>query len=248
MRVWDVSPGYLNRQSLLGEHRELHGLYVVLAEGRRGYSRHPETLRWVGCLSGLSCRHAALVAEMRLRGYGHRSPLAEAPESPLPESSRLPDMEGGIRWPGRFVTPPAEQYALLQAKYRERPPGRIPLPANVQALWAQHKYSVMARDSGLYRSLGPKVARMRTAEEFAALALDLALILREPPAPGRLANAVEHMWGYVAHAATADEGRQAHQSTAALLAGVAELAVRLREPYLLASTALSELAVFVGQN
>jgi len=23
MRVWDINPGYLNRQSLLGEHREL---------------------------------------------------------------------------------------------------------------------------------------------------------------------------------------------------------------------------------
>ena len=30
MRIWDVNPGYLNRQSLLGEHRELHGIYIIL--------------------------------------------------------------------------------------------------------------------------------------------------------------------------------------------------------------------------
>ena len=46
MRIWDVSPGYLNRQSLLGEHRELHGLVSILVHGKRGYSRHPETVRW----------------------------------------------------------------------------------------------------------------------------------------------------------------------------------------------------------
>lgn len=26
MRIWDVDSGYLARQQLLGEHRELHGL------------------------------------------------------------------------------------------------------------------------------------------------------------------------------------------------------------------------------
>jgi len=30
MRLWDINPGYLNRQSLLGEHRELHGIVSIL--------------------------------------------------------------------------------------------------------------------------------------------------------------------------------------------------------------------------
>jgi hypothetical protein len=68
VRIWDVSTGYLNRGSLLGEHRELHGLYTILTEGKRGYSRHPETLRWVGALEGRCWRHAHQVAEMTLRG------------------------------------------------------------------------------------------------------------------------------------------------------------------------------------
>jgi hypothetical protein len=59
MRVWDVAAGYLNRGSLLGEHREIHGIAAILSHGMRGYSRHPETLRWTRCehgsFSAISC-------------------------------------------------------------------------------------------------------------------------------------------------------------------------------------------------
>lgn len=75
MRVWDVSPEILCRQHLLGEHRELHGLWNILVEGKQGYSRHPETRRWEGKLAALYARHEALVAEMTGRGYRHHSPL-----------------------------------------------------------------------------------------------------------------------------------------------------------------------------
>ena len=39
MRVWDLAAGYLNRQSLLGEHRELHGIYSIITENKAGYAR-----------------------------------------------------------------------------------------------------------------------------------------------------------------------------------------------------------------
>ena len=48
MRIWDIHPGYLNNQSLLGEHRELHGIVSILVNKKKGYSQHPETKRWVG--------------------------------------------------------------------------------------------------------------------------------------------------------------------------------------------------------
>jgi len=75
MRVWDVSPKKLCRKHLLGEHRELHALWIILTEGRKGYSKHPETLRWVGKLAALYRRHEDLVREMERRGYNHKSPL-----------------------------------------------------------------------------------------------------------------------------------------------------------------------------
>ena len=75
MRIWDISPNRLCRNHLLGEHRELHAVWVVLTKNKKGYSRHPETLRWKGKLAALYLRHARLVAEMARRGYRHRSSL-----------------------------------------------------------------------------------------------------------------------------------------------------------------------------
>lgn len=77
MRIWDISPKRLCRNHLLGEHRELHAIWSVLVNGKRGYARHPETLRWKGKLKALYGRHEALVSEMTARGYRHRSPLSK---------------------------------------------------------------------------------------------------------------------------------------------------------------------------
>ena len=75
MRIWDIPPRKLCRNHLLGEHRELHAIWAILTKNKKGYSRHPETLRWVGRLKALYLRHAKLVAEMKKRGYKHKSPL-----------------------------------------------------------------------------------------------------------------------------------------------------------------------------
>lgn len=75
MRIWDLSPSVLCRQHLLGEHRELHAIWSVITEKKKGYSKHPETIRWVGKLKALSIRHEALVQEITKRGYNHKSDL-----------------------------------------------------------------------------------------------------------------------------------------------------------------------------
>lgn len=103
MRIWDLAPSVLCRQHLLGEHRELHGLWRILTLGKVGYSRHPETLRWRGKLRALYLRHEALVAEMERRGYRHASPL-----DPL--------LATGAATQTDFVDEPARQRELLRAK------------------------------------------------------------------------------------------------------------------------------------
>jgi len=75
LRIWDISPARLCRNHLLGEHRELHAIWSILTKGKKGYSRHPETLRWKGRLKALYLRHGRLVAEFGKRGYSHHSPL-----------------------------------------------------------------------------------------------------------------------------------------------------------------------------
>ena len=103
MRIWDLPPTRLCRAHLLGEHRELHGLWNVLSQGKHGYAVHPETRRWRGKLRALYPRHEALVVELRRRGYRHASDL----EAALGVGSAIQD---------EYVDTLDEQRAILRAK------------------------------------------------------------------------------------------------------------------------------------
>jgi hypothetical protein len=103
MRIWDLEPERLCRQHLLGEHRELHGLWVILTENRQGFARHPETARWRGKLKALYRRHEALVAEMGRRGYRHATPLPAARAT-------------GMDIQEEYKDSPAEQVRILKRK------------------------------------------------------------------------------------------------------------------------------------
>ncbi len=105
MRVWDVHPKHLCRKHLLGEHRELHGLWNILTkhQGKGGYSQHPETLRWVGKERALYARHEALVNEFTRRGYQHHTPLDKK-------------LATGQSTQKDFINTVAEQRVLLREK------------------------------------------------------------------------------------------------------------------------------------
>ena len=103
MRIWDVKPEILCRSHLLGEHRELHAIWSVLTNGKTGYAKHPETIRWHGRLPALHARHERLVEEMTGRGYRHNSPLDKS-------------LATGDRSQTEFVDSPERQVAQLRAK------------------------------------------------------------------------------------------------------------------------------------
>ena len=77
MRIWDIEPNQLCRQHLLGEHRELHAIWTILTQNKKGYRNHPETKRWRGKLRALYSSHEKLVVEMRQRDYRHDSILSK---------------------------------------------------------------------------------------------------------------------------------------------------------------------------
>ena len=231
MRVWDINPGYLNRQSLLGEHRELHAIVSIIINNKKGYSRHPETLRWVGFGWALGQRHRLLAVEMNLRGYVDRTPV-------LLKTQRQ-------KWPEVFVDPPAVQFPLLAEKYKDKEQGRIPLPKNVQQLWAQHKYSVMARNAAEYKRIGRWVASSKTASGISDLYPELVLLLRCPPGEGNLRNAVQHMWGYVSSYSSFAGKTIESKTTRGLLAEIQRLVFLHDVVYLKESTALGELQAWI---
>lgn len=103
MRVWDLEPEILCRKHLLGEHREMHAIWSVIANGKTGYSKHPETLRWVGHLKALYKRHEKIAAEMERRGYKHLSPMDKT-------------LSTGKSTQKQFVHTPEEQKQILKAK------------------------------------------------------------------------------------------------------------------------------------
>jgi len=227
MRIWDISPGYLDRKRLLGEHRELHGLFNVISLGKKGYSRHPETLRWVDRLPALCMRHRLLVSEMQLRGYQHHSPL--------------PNSSDEIIWPDTWINTAGEQFAVLADKQNQEDSARIPLPVNTQQLWAQHKYSVMAHDPALYSRIGSEVAHGIYRDDVEAFAELLVSTLRTPLAPGHLQNALLHMWGHVSASGISipDDDRE-------LMPLIQQQTILKKENYLLNSTALSELHAWLS--
>ena len=231
MRVWDVNPGYLNRQSLLGEHRELHAIVSIIKNNKKGYSRHPETLRWMGFVWALGQRHRLLAAEMNLRGYVDRTPVLVKTQRP--------------KWPEVFVDSPATQLSILAGKYKNIEKGRIPLPQNVQQLWAQHKYSVMARDVTEYKRVGRWIASRKTRSGINDLYPELVSLLRCPPSKGNMRNAVQHMWGYVSQYASHAGKAIEEMTTTSLLKEIQHLAFSNDVIYLKESTALSELQAWI---
>lgn len=231
MRVWDIHPGYLNRQSLLGEHRELHGIVSILVNNKKGYANHPETIRWVGFGWALKKRHQLIAAEMLLRGYQDKTPVLMRANKDA--------------WPGIYIDEPGTQFKILKEKYQNKTPGRIPLPENAQQLWSQHKYSIMARDVNLYKQLGKDVATMKPKEDFSNLANILIAQLRIQPSKGGLRNALQHMWGYVSHQQSEQKNEVEAWSLNKLLTEIQRRSQQSEERYLISSTALSELAVWL---
>jgi hypothetical protein len=229
MRIWDINPGYLNRQSLLGEHRELHGLVSIIVNGKKGYSHHPETIRWLGYGWAIKQRHRELVCEMELRGYTDSSPVKTRSNK-------------GV-WPSAYIDKPHTQFFLLRDKYKEKEHGRIPLPKNEQELWSHHKYSVLARDPNTYKEIGRSIA-MRDMD-FEKLAFMLVEILRVPPSEGGIRNAVQHMWGYFSNETKEDHIDVNALSLRKLLYATQENAKKFNQPYIFHSTALSELMVWL---
>jgi len=207
---------------------EIHAVYSVLKNGLQGYSAHPEVIRWKGKLDALGLRHDLVAAEMEIRGYEHKSPLAYS--------------SGEAIWPEVYVTPPHEQIMLLAEKFGGLHGGRIPLPANPYQLWAQHKYAAMARDMELYHSIGKAVAARK--EPMIRLVGRLVEVMRQRSSAGGALNALRHMWGYVKDFSSL--GRQP-ENPMDLLEEVTALAMAHDVEYIMHSTALSDLRIWINK-
>lgn len=233
MRVWDLHPGYLSRQNLLGQHAEIHALFTILDGEKKGYASHPETLRWKGKLGRLKRIHDLTVLEMKLRGFNHASPFALC--SDLDQQNLT------------FVDHPIEQIAILHTKYLQRnQAGRIPLPVNIYELWAHHKYSAMARGHDHYKNVQALLRNKKRCsfEEAGYLSEKIIKLLDLPVTASALANVVDHLCGYFKREASdAEKERYLSRQTEDLPALVRfffELACKYNLQYLQHSTIFAD--------
>ena len=232
MRIWDIDPGYLNTGLLQSEHRILHETVAILTARKPGMINSQETSRWFGFGWALRQRHKLLVAEMNLRGYADITPV-------LTRSGRE-------SWPDLERDEPIAQLQMLADLYLEQESGRIELPASADQLWAQHKYSVLARNPALYRRIDKRVAGYRRNDDFADLAFQLTRAIRKPPTEKGISNALQQMWGYVSGDADAAGQEMLAQKPERLLREIRHRAIEQREPCLMASTALGELQAWMN--
>ena len=75
MRIWDLPPKYCVATTCWVNIENSMPIWSILTNNKKGYSRHPEIIRWRGRLKALYLRHQSLVIEMGNRGYKHNSPL-----------------------------------------------------------------------------------------------------------------------------------------------------------------------------
>ena len=219
--LWDIDAGYLSSLQLNDALKSLNGLLGV----DKAAPGAALPARWRGHRDALVIRCNQVLAEMALRQ--------------LPVVSPLPMPEEAVLWPVSYSASPSAQLAEIRECNGRGQRGRISAPQSEHELWAQYKYSVLARNHEAYRHFGQLVAaRGITRDE---LVLELVASTHVAPTLGGLRNAVYHMWGYV----SAHSSRNPNQSDlATLMTEIQQLAAAHKVTYLLHSTALGELAIW----
>jgi len=71
MRVWDIPLDKLCIRHRNGMHNEIHAMWNIITQGLRGFSQHPETMRWAGRLRALYILHGEIADTLK----HHSSPL-----------------------------------------------------------------------------------------------------------------------------------------------------------------------------
>jgi uncharacterized protein YbgA (DUF1722 family) len=128
---------------------------------------------------------------------------------------------------------------------------RAATPAALQEYQAANKYLFMAWNSGESRHLGRILASQRggTHSVLSEYALGLARLLSNPPAPGALSNALQHMSGYFSDSTSIAEKsafenaladlRQGRAGTEPALAILRGWQARTPHPYIARQTLLA---------
>jgi hypothetical protein len=231
-QILDIHPGYLGNQHIADEYCFLqtvltgHSDRATRASAKQGLQQWPK-YSWAAYH-----RYCWLEAELNFRGIVQQPP-----------QTKFEKIGNENLWPESSCTP-AQQFKVISEMRIHADTARLPIPKNAQQVWAQHKYSIMARNNNLYREMGQKVAGLKTELEFADLLDELTYILRLQPSEGGLRNAAQHMWGHVSGNEKVDKDF-VDWPLSRLLREIIFRVIDQEETYLLHSTALTELQTWL---
>lgn len=221
--LFDVDAGLLDDELLAEQMRLLTGL--ISQDRSAGVNPRMPAL-WQGHEDALALRLNQLMTEMVLRGKAIPGYVAVTPESLL--------------WPALDPRSLAAQLEVIGDRAGAGKPGRIRVPRNDHELWATYKYSVLARNTRAYQNFGQRVASRSLPLEM--LWASMINATRVAPSPGGIRNALQHMWGYVSGHASVNPQTD---DLAGLANHIQALAAEHQVSYLLNSTALAELRVWL---
>ena len=228
MCIWDINPGYLNNRSLLGEHVEIHKIFSMINKNK---VEQYKIKKWKKYRWALMKRHDIIVSEMKIRGFNHYSPI-------------FSDINI-FKWPKEYLVSPRKQFDILKEKYKMKDRGRIPIPISAQNLWAHHKYSIMARDYNEYKRIGRYLSNVRPNNDSKRFYIELIELMRNVPRSKGILNAIEHMWGYISDEEVNKKIKIDSLDLSIILDEIKKIAYRKNEKYIIESTALSDLYVWI---
>lgn len=225
MKIWDCFPAYLNKNQLVAEHRELHGIMQMV---ERGYpvrsDMDPHIANWLQAPQAIAWRHSLVAEEMRLHEIAHKSPI---------DSFRTP-----VEWPpfSKEITL-SMQFDQVNALAHD---ARLVIPNETETLIQQSAFSVMARDPALYKYLQQESHHGRLV--MTELLKEVSEIVRKPVQVEVYERVINSMWRYCKQAPEAFTFSSSEHRPARRIRAMQFLAGKYRWPELWQSTALTDLA------
>jgi len=228
MRIWDINPGYLNNEKIIEEINDIKKIISAIATKR--HSMNDEINRWTNNIWGLNNRAKLLQEESKIRK------INKIEIDLLPFNDQFHT--------NTYIDYPYKQYQILQNEITHNTYSRIPIPLSAQHLWSHHKYSVMSRDINEYKKIGNTVSTMKPKDGYKELALTLSQLLKIKPSEGGIRNALQHMWGYF-NKSSIQSANIDSICLLDLLKIIQKLAYQQNKLYIIHSTALSDLAIWI---
>ena len=151
----------------------------------------------------------------------------------------------GLEMPEKTVNFPMDlnDRDLLFMNFGKR---RIPPPQNIQILWAQYKYSILARDNEFYKKTGSRLAGKKGLEGFESLLNELIDIVFLKPDKGGLFNGILHMWGYLPQPLKREFEKPCIENMVYSMKIICDFAMSGGSSYLKDSTALPDFLYWAG--